>query len=206
MHFYSPHYLRRVRELCDEHDVLLVADEIATGFGRTGELFACNHADISPDIMCLGKAISGGFLSFAATMTTTKVSEVFSKGESGVLMHGPTFMGNPLACAVSLESISILKSYDWKEKVQSIEDQLRHELAPCLESPLVQDVRILGAIGVVEMKEPFVMQTAQPRIVEEGVWLRPFGKLLYTMPPFVINRTELRQLTRAMVALTRRRI
>lgn len=206
MHFYSPSYLKRVRDLCDEHQILLIADEIATGFGRTGKLFACNHADISPDILCLGKALSGGFLSFAATLTTTHVAQVFRKGEAGVLMHGPTFMGNPLACAVSLESLKLLQDYDWQNKVQTIQAQLREELAPCRESPLVKDVRVLGAIGVVEMKEPMDMKKVQPAIVHDyGVWLRPFGRLLYTMPPFIIGKPELRKITQAMVALSRRR-
>lgn len=206
MRFYSPYYLKRVRELCDEYNVLLLADEIATGFGRTGELFACDHAGVSPDIMCIGKAISGGFLSFAATLATTKVSEVFAQGEAGVLMHGPTFMGNPLACAVSLESLNILQSYDWRKKVKEIEVQLQAELEPCRDSPFVKDVRVLGAIGVVEMTEPFDMKVTQPKVVDHGVWLRPFGKLLYTMPPFIIKSCELRQITKAMVALARRRI
>ncbi|CAB9528044.1 Biotin biosynthesis bifunctional protein BioAB [Seminavis robusta] len=208
MHFYHPNYLRRVRELCDEYNVLLILDEIATGFGRTGTLFASEHANIQPDILCLGKALSGGFLSFAATMTTTKISQVFAQGEAGVFMHGPTFMGNPLACAVSLASLNLLlddQNYNWKQKVHAIEQQLQTELEPCRESPLVQDVRVLGAIGVVEMKEPFDMRVMQPKVVDQGIWLRPFGKLLYTMPPFIMEAHQLRKITQAMVALTRRK-
>lgn len=202
MRFYSPDYVRRARELCDQYGVLLILDEIATGFGRTGRYFACEHADIAPDILCIGKAMSGGFMSLAATLTTPHISHVFSQGEAGVFMHGPTFMANPLACAVSLESIAILESYDWQTKIQAIETQLKTELAPCRNSPLVKDVRVLGAIGVVELYSPVDMAVIQPQLVHYGVWLRPFGKLLYTMPPYIIEPAELRRITQAMVALT----
>eukprot|EP00980_Cylindrotheca_fusiformis_P028241 scaffold22589_cov138-Cylindrotheca_fusiformis.AAC.4 len=206
MRFYSPQYLQRVRDLCDEYDILLICDEIATGFGRTGKLFAVEHArNAVPDILCIGKALSGGFLSFAATITSPRVAAVFEQGPAGVLMHGPTFMGNPLACAVSLASLQILQSSDWKKSIQSIETQLASELAPCRDSPHVQDVRVLGAIGVVEMKEPMDMKVVQPRVVEGGVWLRPFGRLLYTMPPFIIQPDELRRITKAMVSIATRR-
>ncbi|MBX2865992.1 MAG: adenosylmethionine--8-amino-7-oxononanoate transaminase [Leptolyngbyaceae cyanobacterium MAG.088] len=203
MWFYSPDYVRRVRELCDRYNVLLILDEIATGFGRTGKLFACEHAGIAPDILCIGKALSGGFMSLAATLTTAKISQVFSHGEAGVFMHGPTFMANPLACAVALESIAILESDDWQAKIQAIETQLKTELEPCRESSLVKDVRVLGAIGVVELHQPVEMATMQTQIVDQGVWLRPFGRLIYTMPPFIILPAELRRITQAMVALSR---
>jgi len=207
MRFYSPEYLRRLRDLCDDYNILLIFDEIATGFGRTGKLFAMEHAPgVMPDILCVGKALSGGFLSFAATITSKKIANVFSQGPAGVLMHGPTFMGNPLACAVSLASLNILRSYDLPSMIGSIERQLVTELEPLKDSPYVQDVRVLGAIGVVEMKEPMDMKVVQQQIVQEGVWLRPFGKLLYTMPPFIIKKHELRKITKAMVSIATRRI
>lgn len=206
MRFYAPRYLERVRELCNEHNTLLICDEIATGFGRTGKMFAVNHApNVTPDIMCIGKALSGGFMSFAATMTSQKIADVFAKGPAGVLMHGPTFMGNPLACAVSYASLRLLQSYPLETMVGNIEQQLRQELEPCRESPWVEDVRVLGAIGVVEMKEPMDMKTVQPALVEQGVWLRPFGKLLYTMPPLIATPLELRKITKAMVSIATRR-
>ena len=207
MRFYSPQYLVQLRKLCDEYGILLIFDEIATGFGRTGKMFAMEHApNILPDILCIGKALSGGFLSFAATLTSEKIANVFSQGPAGVLMHGPTFMGNPLACAVSLASLNLLQSYDLPNMIGSIERQLSEELEPCRESPHVQDVRVLGAIGVVEMKEPIDMSIVQPDLVNQhGVWLRPFGKLLYTMPPFIIEKHDLRKITKAMVSLALRR-
>ncbi len=196
--FYHPEYVRRASELCKQYNVLLILDEIATGFGRTGKLFACEHADISPDIMCVGKALSGGFMSLAATLTTTHISETFASGEAGVFMHGPTFMGNPLACAVALENLHLLESYDWPAKIAAIEAQLKAELAICLSLKAVKDVRVLGAIGAVELHQPVDMAQVQPQFVERGVWIRPFGRLLYTMPPYIIEPDELQQVTAAI--------
>ncbi|MEL6938606.1 MAG: adenosylmethionine--8-amino-7-oxononanoate transaminase [Cyanobacteria bacterium J06598_1] len=196
--FYHPDYVRRASELCKQHNVLLILDEIATGFGRSGKLFACEYADICPDIMCVGKALSGGFMSLAATLTTTHISETFSSGEAGVFMHGPTFMGNPLACAVSLANLELLESYDWQGKIAQIERQLKAELAPCLDLVAVKDVRVLGAIAAVELHEPVDMASVQPMFVEQGVWLRPFGRLLYTMPPYIIEPNELSAITAAI--------
>ncbi len=198
MRFYHPQYLNRVRELCDEYGLLLIADEIATGFGRTGELFACNHAGITPDILCLGKALTGGYMSFAATLTKAFVSEVISQKGPGVLMHGPTFMANPLACSVALASIGLLENSPWQELVAEIEGLLKTGLEPCRELPAVKDVRVLGAIGVVETRSPVDVGRVQERVVERGVWLRPFANLCYTMPPFISGADEVRQITSAI--------
>ncbi len=196
--FYHPEYVRRASELCKQHDVLLILDEIATGFGRSGKLFACEYANICPDIMCVGKALSGGFMSLAATLATSHISETFAAGEAGVFMHGPTFMGNPLACAVALENLNLLESYDWQAKVVAIESQLKKELEPCRSLKAVKDVRVLGAIATVELHQPVDMAVVQPQFVEKGVWLRPFGRLLYTMPPYIIQPAELRAVTTAI--------
>ena len=199
MRFYSPEYLRRVRELCDKYDVLLIADEIATGFGRSGKMFACDHAGISPDILTLGKALTGGTMTLAATLCTDKIANGICSGEAGVFMHGPTFMGNPMACAVANASIELLIARDWHTQVGSIQAQMEEELAPLKTASGVADVRVLGAIGVVEMKQPVDNRTLQESLIERGVWLRPFGKLVYAMPPYVIDPQDLSQLTGTMV-------
>lgn len=199
MQFYSPAFLRRVRELCDQHQILLIADEIATGFGRTGKLFACEWAGISPDIMCLGKAMSGGYITLAATLCNDKVSNGICRGEYAALMHGPTYMANPLACAVANASIDLLLAGDWQQQVARISDQLERELAACREFSFVKQVRVLGAIGVVELHEPpkkpaDIIQ----QFTELGVWIRPFGKIFYLMPPYIITPNELSKLTGAL--------
>lgn len=199
MRFYRPDYLKQLRQLCDEFDVLLIADEIATGFGRTGKLFACEWADITPDIMALGKTLTGGHISLAATLASSEVSDTISQGNPGLLMHGPTFMGNPLACAAAIANIDVLMNSPWQDNIQRIEEHFTETLLPLKELDGVADTRVLGAIGVIELERSDLGPLVQAKGIENGIWLRPFGKLVYTMPAYNMSQTNLSKLTNGII-------
>ncbi|WP_394130923.1 adenosylmethionine--8-amino-7-oxononanoate transaminase [Shewanella maritima] len=203
MHFYSPQYLQHVRRLCDKYQVLLILDEIATGFGRIGKLFAYEYANIEADILCLGKALTGGYISLAATVCSDDVAQGISHSPASVFMHGPTFMGNPLACAAAEASLSLLQTQDWQSNVAAIANQMQQQLAEAIDYPHVKDVRILGAVGVIEMDKPINISQLQQDFIDQGVWVRPFGNVIYITPPYVISSEQLTQLTQAMKTIAK---
>lgn len=203
MRFHDPRYLNELRRMCDAHGLLLIFDEIATGFGRTGELFAADHAAVAPDVMCVGKALTGGYLTLAAVLCTSAVAEVVSAGEGGGIMHGPTFMGNPLACAVAVAAVELLLSRDWRGEVAALTAGLEAGLAPARELPGVVDARVLGGIGVLELDRPVDMGAATAAAVAAGVWLRPFRNLIYAMPPYVCSADDVQRIVAGMCAAAR---
>ena len=204
MRFYSPQWLRGAAKLCKQYNILLIADEIATGFGRSGALFACDHAQVQPDIMCLGKAITGGTMSFAATLTTNEIATSISRGEASCFMHGPTLMANPLACAVANASLDLLEQSDWKNQVDGINKGLHQLLRPAIDLPYVEDVRVLGAIGAIQVTQTVDLGIIQKMFVEDGVWVRPFGKLVYVMPPYVMSPEDLALLCKGILRVLAR--
>ncbi|MDE6287647.1 MAG: adenosylmethionine--8-amino-7-oxononanoate transaminase, partial [Muribaculaceae bacterium] len=203
MWFYHPQYLRELRRLCDQYGILLIFDEIATGFWRTGRFFAWEHAGVEPDIMCIGKGLTAGYLTMSAVLTTREVADTISRGEAGVLMHGPTFMANPLACAIAIESLKMLREQDMAARVAALEEKMRRGLEPARSLPGVTDVRVLGSIGGVEVEQPGNVGEVQKRCVEAGVWIRPFGRNVYIMPPYIISDEQLEKLTSATVQLVK---
>ena len=203
MNFYSPTFLSEVRSLCDRYNCLLIADEIATGFGRTGKLFACEHSDISPDILCLGKSLTGGYMTLAATLCSDQVAEGICRDPASVFMHGPTFMANPMACAVALKSCQMLVNSPWQTRIQTMESIMQVALEPCRTLDHVSDVRVLGGIGVVELHSPVDLADVQDKFVQAGIWVRPFGKLVYIMPPFIIDEPTLKTLCHKLCEVVR---